>query len=165
MRHRTFRVLCLLLVFFSRLASAQTYPLSEVEVRLVYTPHGGCLGRCVTYQITVRGDGTVEYNGTGLVEGVRSRTVSPDEVVWLVNQFLEARFWNALNSYRNTSVIVRNGDTVTVNGTSSADDPQTDLTLKIGDRTKTVSLFAHYPDELRRLAIGIERLGGPHSWQ
>jgi hypothetical protein len=45
MRHRTFRVLCLLVVFFSRLVSAQTYPLSEVEVRLVYTPHGGCLGR------------------------------------------------------------------------------------------------------------------------
>jgi hypothetical protein len=60
-------------------AAAQSVSPSEVEVRLVQTPHGGCFGPCVKYEITVRGDGSVEYNGVGRVEGTRTRKVSADE--------------------------------------------------------------------------------------
>lgn len=133
-------------------------------MRLVHTPHGGCVGPCVQYGITVRGDGTVEYNGVGLVEGTRARKISSDEVVTLVNEFLQARFFDALATYRNKSFIVRKGDAVTLYGSGGSDDPPTDLTLRIGDRTKTVTLYNNYPAELGRLPELVERIGGPRVW-
>jgi hypothetical protein len=46
MRYRT-ALMPLLLIAFTGLVAAQTYPLSEVEVRLVYTHGGGgCPGPC-----------------------------------------------------------------------------------------------------------------------
>jgi hypothetical protein len=40
-------------------AAAQSVPLSEVEIRMMRTPHGGCARPCSRYEVTVRGDGTV----------------------------------------------------------------------------------------------------------
>jgi hypothetical protein len=164
MRHRT-AVLSCLVVVFSGLLAAQTLPLSELEVRLVFTPHGGCFGPCVRYGITVRGDGSVEYNGVGLVEGNRTRTISSDDVVMLVNEFLQAHFFDALDTYRDKTFVVRKGDFVTLLGSGGSDDPQTDLTLRIGDRKKTVSLYNNYPAELGRLAEHVESIGGPRVWK
>jgi Domain of unknown function (DUF6438) len=151
-------------------AAAQSYPLSEVEVRLVRTPHGGCFGPCSIYAVTVRGDGTVTYDGTviysgaGQVAGVRTRSISVDEVVSLVNEFLRARFFDAPVSYCGESLIVRKGDTVTMYGSCGADEPQTDLTLRIGDRRKTVTLYSNYPADLGRLPELVESIGGPQVW-
>lgn len=146
---------------------AQTYQLSDVDVRLVRTPHAGCFGVCVQYEIVVRGDGTVEYTGVGLVDGTRTRTVPVDEVVALVNEFLQARFFDAFDSYRSgRSTLVRNGAFVMLYGAGgAADDPQADLTLRIGDRTKTVTLYSNYPGELGRLTELIDQVGGPQVWQ
>ena len=80
------------------LLSAQSYPLSEVEIRLARIPHwcGMSNGfQCDRYQVIVRGDGSVEYSGVGRVEGTRTRTISVDDVVSFVNEFLEARFFDA----------------------------------------------------------------------
>jgi hypothetical protein len=164
MRYRTALLLSAALVC-SRVLAAQTYPLSSIEVRLVHTPHGGCVGPCVQYTITVQGDGAVAYNGVGLVVGTRSRKIPPDEVVALVNEFLQARFFDALDSYANRSFLVRKGDNVMLYGSGGSDDPQTDLTLRLGDRKKTVSLFKNYPIELGRLPELVERIGGPQVWQ
>jgi uncharacterized protein DUF6438 len=166
MKKRTLLVSCLVVVF-SQLLAGQTYPLSEVEVRLVRTPHGGCFGPCVRYEVVVRGDGTVEYNGVGLVEGTRARTISIDEVVALVNEFLRARFFDALETYRNPpSTVVRKGDSIILYGAGGgSDDPQADLTLRLGDRTKTLTLFSNYPAELGRLPELVDRIGGPQVWQ
>jgi len=154
----------LIVAVIGGVAEAQSVSLSEIEVRLVQTPHGGCFGPCVKYEITVRGDGTVEYNGVGLVEGTLTRKVSADEVVTLVNEFLQLRFFDAPVSYCGKSFIVRKGDTVTMYGSCGADEPQTDLTLRIGDRRKTVSLYSNYPAELGRLRELVERIGGPQVW-
>jgi Domain of unknown function (DUF6438) len=154
----------LIVAVIGGVAAAQSVSLSEVEVRLVQTPHGGCFGPCVKYEITVRGDGAVEYNGVGLVEGTRTRKVSADEVVTLVNEFLLARFFDALASYSGKWFLVRNGDTVKFYSSGASDEPQTDLTLRIGDRRKTVSLYSNYPTELGRLRELVERIGGPQVW-
>jgi uncharacterized protein DUF6438 len=166
MRQRTLALSCLVVVL-SQLLAGQTYLLSEVEVRLTRTPHGGCFGPCVQYDIAVRGDGTVEYNGVGLVEGTRTRTIAIDEVVALVNEFLQARFFDAFDSYRNgPSTLVRAGGVVMLHGAvGGSDDPQAELTLRLGDRTKTVTLFSNYPGELGRLPELVDRIGGPQVWQ
>ncbi len=134
-------------------------------MRLERTPHGGCFGPCVQYRITVRGDGTVEYKVVGMVDGTRTRTLPVDDVVALVNEFLQARFFNALETYEGKTFIVRKGDTVSLLSSGSADDTQTDLHLRIGERKKTVSLYNNYPAELGRLAELMERIGGPQVWQ
>jgi Domain of unknown function (DUF6438) len=153
-------------------AAAQSIPLSEVEVRLVRTPHGGCAEPCSRYSVTVRGDGTVRYDGsviypgTGQVDGVRTRSTSVDEVIALVNEFLKFRFFDALATYREgRGLLVRKGDMVELYGSvGGSDDPQADLTLRIGNRTKTVTLYNNYPTELGRLPELVDRIGGPRVW-
>jgi hypothetical protein len=54
----------------------------------------------------------VEYDGVGLVEGIRTRTVSGDEVIALVNEFLHARFFDALDKYWGDTSVARDGDKV-----------------------------------------------------
>jgi hypothetical protein len=141
--------------------------LSDIEVRLVRRPTGGCLDPCgQNYTVVIRGDGTVRYEGSGRVEGSRERSISPDDVVVLVNEFLRARFFNALETYSVCcSSLVRNGDTVALHGTGGADDPYVALTLRIGDRTRTVTLLKDFPSELGRLPELVDRVGGPPVWQ
>jgi hypothetical protein len=162
----------LIVAVIGGVAAAQSVSISEVEVRLVRTPHGGCAGPCSRYAVTVRGDGTVTYDGTviysgaGQVAGARTRSISVDEVLSLVNEFLRARFFEARNTYLHpASTIVRNGDTVVFQGADGgSDNPEVDLTLRIGDRSKTVTLRNNYPAELGRLPELVDRLGGPQVW-
>jgi len=70
----------LIVVVIGGVAAAQSYPLSEVEVRLVRTPHGGCFGPCSIYAVTVRGDGTVTYDGTVISSGAGQGSRSPHSV-------------------------------------------------------------------------------------
>src|SRR5579862_2220162 len=109
-------------VLIGDVAAAQI-PLSAVEVRLVRTPGDGCSAPCSRYEVTVRGDGSVTYDGTvwypgaGQVQGIRTRSVPVDEVIALVNEFLKARFFNALDTYAACcSPLVRNGETVALYG-------------------------------------------------
>jgi TonB family protein len=158
-------VVASLFVVMGSVAAAQS--LSEVEVRLVRKPTGGCVGPCTNnYTITIRGDGTVQYEGSGVLEGLHTRSISPDEVVSLVNEFLRARFFNALDTYAACcSSLVRKGDTVELSGVASADDPYAAMTLRIGPRTKTVILRRDFPLELGRLPGLVDRIGGPQVWQ
>lgn len=158
-RHRTafavlLRVTVIALLFVATgKATAAQFSLSEVEVRLVRMAMGGCVEPCRNnYTVIIRGDGTVRYEGSGLVEGLRTRSVSPDDVVSLINEFLRARFFNALDTYTACcSSLVRNGDAVELNGVASADDAYAALSLRIGGRTKTVILRTDFPRDLGRL--------------
>src|SRR5688500_17480960 len=75
------------------LLTAQSIPLSDIEVRLVRLPHG-CPPGCLDYTITITGNGLVTYNGRSPVEGSRTRTISVDEVVVLVNEMLRVHFFD-----------------------------------------------------------------------
>ena len=110
-------------VFAGLVLNAQQYPLAEVEVRMALHPHNcGMSGGtpCPRYEITIRGDGAVEYNGIGPVDGNRKRTISADAVVSLVNEFLAARFFDALDVYGGKTFIIRHGDTVSFSVAAAA---------------------------------------------
>ena len=140
--------------------------LSEVEIRLAYETHGGCVGRCIRYEVTIRGDGHVQYQDLGGEprDAVQVRIVPVDQVVGLVNEFLLARFFDAAENYDREPILVREGDVVRFRSRMGVDGPEWRLTVKIGPRVKAVRLYLGIPPELRRLRDVVEALGGPNSW-
>ena len=146
---------------------AQSVPLAEVEIKMARDPHSCSMSAgnpCDRYEIAVRGDGAVEYNGIGVVEGNRKRTIEADVVVALVNEFLSARFFDALDAYTGKTFIVRQGNTVTFNGTGGS-GPRVTLSLRIGERRKSVRLERDYPAELAKLPELVDQVGGPATWK
>jgi hypothetical protein len=143
-------------------------PLAQLEIQLTRTWGDGCSGQCPDYTVTLRGDGSVEYSGNEPVQGQRMRLVSPDDVFDVANQFLRVRFFDALNEYRAMCprTLIRTDDRFVWSGCGGGvGDPAVNLTLRIGARSKTVSLHAEYPRELGALVALVDRLGGPVVWR
>ena len=140
--------------------------LTEVEIKLAYETHGGCYGRCIAYNVLIRGDGVVRYEDVGGEprDPVRTRTVPIGEVVALVNDLLVAHFFEAADQYNAEPIVVHDGDSLRVKFLSGFDGEEWHLTVKIGGAVKTVRLYLGYPAELARLRDTIDRLGGPKAW-
>ena len=148
------------------IVQAQRVALADVEIRMARNP-GQCAMSggfpCPRYEITIRGDGIVEYHGVGIVEGNHKRTVPADDVVSLVNEFLGARFLESLDAYTGRTFIVRKGDSVDFIGTGRS-GPWVDLSLRMGERRKAIKLQVDYPAELQRLTDLVDGIGGPAVW-
>ena len=141
-------------------------PISDVEIGLFREGHGGCNGRCVRYRITVSGDGTVTYQD--LIDDSqavrRQRSISGEEVVILVNDFLRAGFLEALDRYVGGSFYVRKGNALVLSGRGGADGTTWDLSLQLGSLKKSVHLYMDYPEALGKLRDQVEKVGGPQVW-
>ncbi len=144
------------------LLTAQSIRLSEIEVRMVRTPHG-CAPGCLDYTVTINGNGLVTYNGRSPVEGTHTRNVSVDDVVTLINEMLRVHFFDAADRYAGVSFLVRKGDGVELYGKGGSGST-IDLTLRIGQRRKTVRLERDYPVEFDRLSDRVDTIGGPAAW-
>jgi hypothetical protein len=142
--------------------------LTEVEIRLSFLGGGGgCVGRCLKYNVVIRGAGTVEYEDVGQEpRDPRQRRVIPvDDVVALVNEFLRVRFLDAADRYGHAPAAVREGDALRFGYPGSVDGGEWDLTLRIGAVVKTVHLrYPTMPDDLRRLRDLVDNIGGPKAW-
>jgi hypothetical protein len=141
--------------------------LAEVEIRLAYRPHGGCYGRCIAYQIVIRGDGVVRYEDIGGEprDPTRERTVPADDVIELVNDILRARFFEAAAEYDTESIAVRDGESLRFLAQGGVNGAEWYLTVKIGPAVKGVRFRPGYPAELEGLRDSIDRMGGPRAWQ
>ena len=140
--------------------------LADVEIRLAYRTHGGCHGRCIAYQVLVRGDGVVRYEDIGGEprDPVRQRTVPTEDVIELVNDILRARFFEAAAEYDVESIAVRDGDSLRFMARGGVDGPEWYLTVKMGSAVKGVRFRRGYPAELEHLRDSIDRMGGPKAW-
>jgi hypothetical protein len=141
-----------------------SFRLSEVEIGLVAGGGGGgCVGRCVIYRITIRGNGVVscEDIGTPPRAELLPRTVPVDEVVSLVNEFLKVRFFEAFDRYDTVDFVVRQGDLLLRRSSGAIDRGTADITMKLGSRAKTVVLSENVPAELGRLRDLTWRMGAP----
>jgi hypothetical protein len=140
-------------------------PLNEVEIRLSFLGGtGGCLGRCIRYHATVRGDGSVRYEDVGNEprDPARQRTIPVEDVVTLVNEFLRAQFLDAADRYPDAEPIAtREGDLMRFREQHGIDGGIWDLTFRAGKVTKTIRLNGSgTPSQLLRLRQAIEGIAG-----
>jgi hypothetical protein len=142
--------------------------LGQVEIKLERMSGGGCAhcgGFSRSYDVVIRGDGTIEYRDGGEPDHVSVRSVSTDDVIALANEFIAAGFLEARNSYRGKFGLVRQGSGVELkNSGPRSDAPEIRLMLRIGERVKRVSLVEDYPEALGRLPELVDRVGGPNVW-
>jgi hypothetical protein len=141
--------------------------LSDVEILAVTGGGGGgCVGRCNLHRITIRGDGVVtrEDIGTPPRADTLSRTIDVGEVVSLVNEFFRVRFFDASERVDSVTFVERKDDFLLLRGRGGVDRGTTDITIRLGARTKTVILTEHSPAELGGLRDRIFRIGGPQVW-
>ena len=142
--------------------------LGQVEIKLERMSGGGCShcgGFSRSYDVVIRGDGTVEYRDAGEPDHVSVRSVSTDDVIALANEFIAAGFLEARDSYRGKFGLVRQGNGVLLkNFGAKSDAPEIRLMVRIGERVKRVSLVDDYPDALGRLPDLVDRIGGPNAW-
>ncbi len=148
-----------------RLMLPVSLTLSDIRIGLLLGGGGGCVGRCVHYRVTIRGDGTVRYEDLAQPPlPARERTIPSDEVVALTNEFLAARFFEASERYEGRSFYALQGDRLLLRGTAGADGPEWDLNLRLGGLEKSVHLYLDYPAQLGSLRDHIDQIGGPRSW-
>ena len=113
----------------------------------------GCEGKCPAYRVTLRGSGTVEYEGLAFVAvaGKRTAQIDPDAMAELVHQFETARFFSALPEYRGA---YDGGETLlqfSVSGTS----------YSVND---AVGLSVGLPTPIRELEGAINRIPEVRRW-
>jgi hypothetical protein len=142
--------------------------LTQVEIKLERMSGGGCShcgGFSKSYDVVIRGDGTVEYRDGGEPDHVSVRSVSTDDVIVLANEFIAAGFLEARDAYRGKFGLVRQGNGVLLkNFGPKSDAPEIRLMVRIGERVKRVSLVEDYPEALGRLPELVDRMGGPNAW-
>jgi hypothetical protein len=141
----------------------RTYEAAAVSIRLERT---ACFGSCPIYQVTISGDGAVVYEGTRFVQtlGTERASVDSEEVVSLLDEFLQVRFFDALERYAGSERARRTPAGIVVESMTITDLPSQILTLRLGERVKRVELYDHYPAELGRLPDLVDRVAGTERW-
>jgi hypothetical protein len=139
---------------------------SDIEITLAYAVHGGCVGRCISYRVVVRGTGVVEYKDLGGEprDPDRQRSIPIDQVVSLLNEFVRLRFFEAPASDTTEPVVVREGELVRFLLRVGADGPEWDLSVRVGAQSKSVHLYMGFPADLGRLRDLLDGIGGPRAW-
>jgi hypothetical protein len=109
-----------------------------------------CFGFCPVYEVTVYGDGEVQYIGKDFVEveGEQTSQISEEQVRVLVQAFYDAGFFEMEDRYE---------DNVT-------DLPSTTTTITIDGETKSVYNYYGAPESLIELEQTIDRISGASEW-
>ena len=128
---------------------------------------GGCLGRCGQHRGVVRGSGIIDYVDLGGEprDAPRRRTIDAAQIISLLNEFLEARFLDARDAYRERPLVVRR------EGSRSGSVrrvplmcPPTRCRCALVPLLRPCVLYWGNPKDLERLRDVVERLGGPSAW-
>jgi hypothetical protein len=117
--------------------------------------------------VVVQGSGTVRFQNLGAEPRPRDRErqVSVEEVLALLNDFLQARFADAALSFVSVPHARREGDQILIGVSGGADGAEWELSLRLGDYRKTVHLYLGHPIELAGVRDRLIQLGGPPAWR
>ena len=147
-------------------------PTDSPEQITITLERSGCYGRCPVYQVTVRGDGSVEYEGLGNVflKGKHKGSVSRDQFLKLLEAFRKADFFSLEDAYvyrRPTEVFLQAGGCVTMRRGIyglATHLPTKVTSLQIGDRRKRVEHYDGAPASLTNLENEIDRIVNSDRW-
>lgn len=127
----------------------------------VHLSRGACYGRCPVYEVTISGDGTVEYQGVRhvRVKGFHSKRVAPSVVARLFADIIESGFLGWRDSYE----------------TPSTDLESARLSLTCASTHKTVDDYgassrdrhaadAHVRDKLEALELRVDAVARSAAW-
>lgn len=123
------------------------------QVTITLRRHG-CYGVCAIYDVTIRGDGRVRFNGIGetLLDGIREYSIPVERVDRLIDRFRAADFWS-LDSHYQAMV---------------TDSPTYELTFAAGPLSKTVTDYvghlAGMPDAVRELEDAVDEAADTSRW-
>jgi hypothetical protein len=139
------------------------YRPDEVRITLQRT---SCFGTCPIYTITVTGDGAVKYSGSRFVGviGAQQSRITPEQVAKLASAFLEAHFFDAMDKYDGSEMLVYRDGHYERMITSISDVPSQVLTFELGARKKTVVLRDKYPADLGKLADLVDEITQSKRW-
>ena len=127
------------LLLIAALAAVQQTVTDPIVITIKRTP---CFGTCPDYDVTMRGDGTVTYEGRSDVRiaGERTWKVDPAAVRALAREMEQAGYFELQDEY--TAHVT--------------DLPTTYTSLTIGSRTKKVKNYYKAPEKLRELENRID---------
>jgi hypothetical protein len=115
---------------------------------------GPCFGRCPIYNVEIRGDGSVAYEGVNFVAatGEQTRQIAPEAVRALVARFEAADFFDLAPEYRGDIT-----DGVT-NRTTFAHDGQSHTVVNY------MGSLAGMPEVVYDLEEAIDEVAGTKEW-
>lgn len=126
-----------------------------------------CYGTCPSYTVTVRGDGSVNYQGERFVavEGARHRQIAQSAVIELLRQYYVLDFFSLRSAYvEGRDITVQTDGTVRETRAYVTDLPTVFVTLQLGSYTKRVQAYFQAPDAIYTLAKAIDDTAGTAEW-
>lgn len=133
---------------------------AAAEQKPVITLHRtACFGSCPVYSVEIFADGQVRYVGSQFVQitGERTAVITKGDVEKLVRDFLRIGYFSLKADYET----YKNSD-----GTVEmvSDQPTTYISLRIGEREKSIKDYAFAPKALNDLEREIDRVANTHRW-
>jgi membrane dipeptidase len=109
-----------------------------------------CFGMCPDYKVTIRGDGTVTYEGHQFVRvsGTHTWKIDPAAVAALAAEMQQAGYFDLQDSYE----------------ARVTDNPTTWTSLTIGGRTKRIKDYVAGPAKLKEIEAKIDDVSGAKAY-
>ncbi len=123
--------------------AAATPAAGQVEITLERT---ACFGMCPDYKVSIKGDGTVTYEGHQFVRvsGTHTWKIDPAAVKALADEMQQAGYFDLQDEY-----VAR-----------VTDNPTTWTSLTIGGRTKRIKDYVAGPPKLKEIEARIDQVSG-----
>jgi hypothetical protein len=118
-----------------------------VEITLERTV---CFGTCPAYKVTIRGDGTVTYEGRQFVRvtGTQTWKIDPATVAALAAEMQQTGYFDLQDSYE----------------ARVTDNPTTWTSLTVGERTKRIKDYVAGPPKLKEIEKKIDDVSGAKGY-
>ncbi len=139
------------------------YALDDVIIRMERT---GCFGSCPIYSLQLKGDGAVVYNGIAnvYIRGELHTYVSRQQVADLLHDFNRIGFFRLPNTIEAGQTLHLDGKRVDVMKLQREDLPNTRITLRVGDSSKSVVYSETAPEALVQIAQRIDIMVNSARW-
>ncbi len=140
-----------------------SYALDDVIIRMERT---GCFGTCPIYSLQLKGDGAVVYNGIAnvYIRGELHTFVSRQQVADLLYEFNRIGFFRLPDTIEAGQTLHLDGKRVDVMKLQREDLPNTRITLRVGDASKSVVYSQTAPEALVRMAERIDNMVNTARW-